>query len=177
MDRLEGSRRSISGHEREAVVRTALLTAVQRYFSDHFDYGIYAKVEIPSGQIRIGNETYDVSARLTGTEQQETCDILVPVKTRETEGGGHSHIFTRDIMSAINAVRIDRANSFVVAVIVARNWSPREAATVREKVDHAAIFDLSPNQFRIFDEEQQEAFNVFIARVLDGTVRPKQAAA
>ncbi|MGI4788367.1 MAG: hypothetical protein ACRYFS_05900, partial [Janthinobacterium lividum] len=104
IDRLEGSRRSISGHERETVVRTALLTAVQQYFSEHSDYGVYIKVEIPTGQIKIGKETYDVSARLTSEKDHSTRDILVPVKTRETEGGGHSHLFTRDIMSAINAV-------------------------------------------------------------------------
>jgi len=174
IDRLEGSRRSISGHERETVVRTALLTAVQKYFIDHSNYGTYARVEIPPGQVKIGNETYDVSARLIGKEDQGARDILVPVKTRETEGGGHSHLFTRDIMSAINAVRADRPDSFVVAVIVARNWASREASAVREKVDHAAIFDLSPNQFQIFSEEQQEALNLFIAQVLDGVVKPKR---
>ncbi len=174
IDRLEGSRRSISGHERETVVRSALLTAVQQYFIDHSNYGIYTKVEIPAGQIKIGNETYDVSARLIGAEGQGVRDILVPVKTRETEGGGHSHLFTRDIMSAINAVRVNRAGSFVIAVIVAKNWAFREAGIVRDRVDHAAIFDLSPNQFQIFSDEQQEALNVFIAQVLDGAVTPKK---
>ena len=174
IDRLEGSRRSISGHERETVVRTALLTAVQQYFSEHADYGSYAKVEIPTGQIKIGKETYDVSARLTSAKDQSTCDILVPVKTRETEGGGHSHLFTRDIMSAINAAREGQPNSFVVAVIVARNWAASESNTVREKVDFAAIFDLSPNQFQIFDDAHQIALNLFIADVLSGKINPKQ---
>ena len=148
IDRLEGSRRSISGHERETVVRTALLTAVQRYFSEHSDYGVYAKVEIPAGQIKIGKETYDVSARLMSAQGQSTRDILVPVKTRETEGGGHSYLFTRDIMSAINAARESQSDSFVIAVIVAKNWASSEANAVKEKVDFAAIFDLSPNQFQ-----------------------------
>jgi hypothetical protein len=174
VDRLEGSRRSISGHERETVVRSALLIAVQQYFTDHSNYGICSKVEIPAGQIKIWNETYDVSARLIGVEGQGERDILVPVKTRETEGGGHSHLFTRDIMSAINAVRESRAESFVVAVIVAKNWASRESETVRDKVDHAAIFNLSPNQFQIFSDEQQQALNTFIAQVLEGTVTPKK---
>lgn len=174
IDRLEGSRRSISGHERETVVRTALLSAVQQYFTDNSNYGTYTKVEIPAGQIKIGNETYDVSARLTGAENQPTRNILIPVKTRETEGGGHSHLFTRDIMSAINAVRINQPDNFVVAVIVAKNWSIREATTVRERVDYAAIFDLSPNQFQIFDDKQQASLNSFIAQVLNGQIEPKQ---
>ncbi len=174
VDRLEGSRRSILGHERETVVRSALLIAVQQYFTDHSNYGICSKVEIPAGQIKIWNETYDVSARLIGVEGQGERDILVPVKTRETQGGGHSHLFTRDIMSAINAVRESRAESFVVAVIVAKNWASRESETVRDKVDHAAIFNLSPNQFQIFSDEQQQALNTFIAQVLEGTVTPKK---
>ncbi len=174
IDRLEGSRRSISGHERETVVRTALLTAVQHYFAEHSNYGIYDRVEISSGQIKIGNETYDVSARLISSERQETRSILVPVKTRETEGGGHSHLFTRDIMSAINAARTSQPDSFVIAVIVARNWALREADNVREQVDYAAVFDLSPNQFQIFSDEQQKTFSAFIAQVLDGLVKPKK---
>ncbi len=41
-DRLEGSRRSIKGHEKETIVRTALVTALQNYYVKHSSYGIYA---------------------------------------------------------------------------------------------------------------------------------------
>ena len=174
IDRLEGSRRSISGHERETVVRTALLTAAQQYFSEHSNYGIYAKVEIPAGQIKIGKETYDVSARLMSAKDQSICSILVPVKTRETEGGGHSYLFTRDIMSAINAARENQPESFVIAVIVAKNWAESEAKIVSEKVDFTVLFDLSPNQFQIFDDTHQTALNLFVADVLSGKIQPKQ---
>lgn len=173
IDRLEGSRRSIVGHERESVVRTALLTALQQFYAAHTDYGVYASVEIPTGQVRIGRETYDVSAVLKGRDGKVLRRILVPVKTRETEGGGHAHLFTRDIVSAINAVRANSPNDFVVAVIVARNWSSREADSVRQRVDHAAIFDLSPNEFQTFDEQEQQSLNAFIANVLAGRVAPK----
>lgn len=46
IDRLEGSRRSIKGHEKEAVVRTALLTAFQSYYTTNSNYGTFAGVEI-----------------------------------------------------------------------------------------------------------------------------------
>jgi hypothetical protein len=171
IDRLEGSRRSIRGHEKETVVRTALLAAIQNYYTQHANYGIYSGVVIPEGQVSIGNETYDVSANLLNEEKQCIRRILVPIKTRETEGGGHAHLFTRDIMSAINAARLDNENDYVVAVIVARNWSSREADTIRERVDHAAIFDISPNDFILFSDEEQEKLNAFINAVLRGEAR------
>lgn len=39
LDRLEGSRRSVRGHENERIVRTALLTAIQDYYLLHSGYG------------------------------------------------------------------------------------------------------------------------------------------
>lgn len=168
IDRLEGSRRSIRGHEKETVVRTALLLAIQTFYTQHSNYGIYSGVEIAEGQITIGNETYDVSANLLDDRRRCIRRILVPIKTRETEGGGHAHLFTRDIMSAINAARIDNPIDYVVAVIVAGNWAQREADVIRERVDHAAIFDLSPNDFTVFSDEEQERLNRFIGSVLRG---------
>lgn len=48
-------------------------------------------------QIKLAGETYDV--KVCG--KQGT--ILIPVKTRETMGGGHALLFTRDIHKAISA--------------------------------------------------------------------------
>lgn len=97
----------------------------------------------------------------------------MPIKTRETEGGGHAHLFTRDVMGALNAVQAEGSADFLIVVIVARNWAAREAENIRERVDHAAIFDLSPNEFSEFGDVEQKRLNGFIARVLDGTVNPK----
>jgi hypothetical protein len=173
IDRLEGSRRSIKGHEKEAVVRTALLAAFQNYFAAHSDYGIFVGVEIADKQVMIGSESFDVSANLLDREGQCARRILVPIKTRETEGGGHSHLFTRDIRSAINAARRDNENDYLIVVIVARNWSHREAEVLRAQVDHVAIFDLSPGEWSSFSDHEQERLNAFIASVLDGSVMPK----
>ena len=161
------------GHERESVVRAALLTAIQQYYAAHGDYGIYASVETPARQITFGQETYDVSAYLKDSAGKVVRRVLVPVKSRETEGGGHAHLFTRDITSAIQSARTNSPNDFVVAVIVARNWSNREAESVRRQVDHASIFNLSPNAFRIFSDDEQQRLNAFIADVLAGTLAPK----
>jgi hypothetical protein len=55
IDRLEGSRRSISGHRLEANVRTGLITAIQHYYSIYGDYGRFRRVCRQAGQDR---ETY-----------------------------------------------------------------------------------------------------------------------
>ncbi|MCC7446938.1 MAG: hypothetical protein IT324_05940 [Anaerolineae bacterium] len=173
IDRLEGSRRAIKGHEKETVVRTALLLSVQDFFTTHGDYGNYAKVELSDAQLMIGMESFDVSAVLMDQAGQIARRVLVPIKTRETEGGGHSHLFTRDIMSAINSARASHPDDFLIVVIVAKNWSQREAQAIADKVDHLILFDLSPGEFKAFDSPKQRALNVFIASVLSGTAKPK----
>jgi len=173
IDRLEGSRRSLRGHEKETVVRTALIVAIQQYFAQHQNYGVYAGVEILEGQVKIGSESYDVSANLLNSDGQRVRRILIPIKTRETEGGGHSHLFSRDILSAINTARFDNPHDYIVVVIVARNWSQRETALLRDTVDHLVIFDLAPGEFHVFGDQEQTSLNSFVASVLKGLVLPK----
>jgi hypothetical protein len=173
IDRLEGSRRSIRGHEKETVVRTALLTAIQTFFRENGNYGKYAGVELSDKGIMIGNETFDVSANLVNAQGERVQRILVPIKTRETEGGGHAHLFTRDIKSAMNVAKFDNPNDSLIVVIVAKNWSEREAGAIRDLVDHAAIFTQSPNEFTEFSTEEQTKLNSFIASLLSGQVTPK----
>lgn len=174
IDRLEGSRRSIKGHEKEIIVRTALLTAIQHYYKEHSSYGQFAGVEIADKQVMVGNESFDVSVNLVDMNGQCTQRILVPIKTRETEGGGHSHLFTRDIMSAINAAKFDNQNDYLIVIIVAKNWSERETEVIRDRVDHAVIFDLNPNEFSEFSNSEQERLNRFVAAVFNGTLLPKR---
>lgn len=173
IDRLEGSRRAIKGHEKEAVVRTALIAAFQHYFTERSNYGIFVGVEVADKQVMIGNESYDVSANLLDNSGQCARRILVPIKTRETEGGGHAHLFTRDIRSAINAARQDNKDDYLIVVIVARNWSEREANLLRQQVEHLVVFDSSPGDWSEFGEHEQTRLDRFIASVLEGTARPQ----
>jgi hypothetical protein len=54
---------------------------------------------VSNREVRIGGETYDV--RAVGSRGT----ILLPVKTRETMGGGHALLFTRDIFKAISVAK------------------------------------------------------------------------
>lgn len=174
IDRLEGSRRSIKGHEKETISRTALVTAFQTYFKKFGSYGAFASVEIPEGQVTISQETFDVSARLLDASGECVGRVLMPIKTRETEGGGHAHLFTRDVMGALNAIRAVNGLDYLVTVIVARNWSARQAEDIRTIVDHAVLFDLSPNEFSEFGEVAQAGLNLFIETLLSGELKPKK---
>jgi hypothetical protein len=64
--------------------------------------------------VKIGDETYDV--QVTG----KTGSVLLPVKTRETMGGGHSLLFTRDIYKSI-WVATDSGYS-CVPIVIAESW-------------------------------------------------------
>jgi hypothetical protein len=167
VDRLEGSRRSIKGHRLEASARTALVTAFQNYFSIHGNYGKYKKITIAKKQIKIGNHTVDVSATLTPVGDGPTETILMPIKTRETEGGGHAHIFTRDIIAAVRELKEDENHYHMVAVIIALNWSVSELGNISDQIDRVFHFDMNPNKFFGFDENTQIELNKYVQEILD----------
>lgn len=169
IDRLEGSRRSISGHRYEPYVRASLIASLQYYYSVHGDYGKYQRVEIAAKQLKIGSHTIDVVAELIPKSGGESLQLLIPVKTRETEGGGHSHLFTRDIITAISALGAQIPSRRVVVVIIAANWSASEIATIGSYIDMVFHFDMAPNQFLGFDEDAQIRMNRFIESLLGDT--------
>ena len=168
IDRLEGSRRSISGHHIEANVRTAFITAIQNFYSIYNNYGKYKKVEIADKQIKVGKHTVDVSAKLFPKNGSEPINLMIPVKTRETEGGGHSHIFSRDILAAISDIKKELDNYHIVVIIVAENWSVSEIATITGEIDQIFHFNMSPNKFVGFDDDAQIKLNKYIEKILKG---------
>ena len=73
------------------------------------------QLNISAAQVRIGNETYDVQVVGKGGT------ILIPVKTRETMGGGHALLFTRDIYKSI---LVATENGYqCVPIVIAESWA------------------------------------------------------
>lgn len=167
IDRLEGSRRSIKGHDLEIMCRTALVTAFQTYFQTHNNYGIYKNIEIAESQIKLGTHTFDLSVKLE-TRDGKSRILLLPIKTRETEGGGHAHLFSRDVITAVTDTRVALPNSVISLIIIARNWSLREISGIEGIINSVFHFDTNPNSFSGFDDDNQIKMNLFIQELLDG---------
>lgn len=144
VDRLEGSRRAKKGTLFEAVVREILKKITREH---------NIKVQVSDKEIRLEQETYDVS--VVG----EAKTLLIPVKTRETMGGGHANIFTRDIRESI--AKAARNNYAVFPIIVAESWGGNIADL---ETEDAVVIDLNPNQLEelkpILREKLTEKINI-----------------
>jgi len=106
--RLEGSRRALKGTLFEAVVRRALVETFRKHDID---------LRIGEKQVAVEDETYDV--QVFGLEET----LLMPVKTRETMGGGHANLFTRDIHKAVAVAEM--AGHHCLPVVIAESWGGR----------------------------------------------------
>jgi hypothetical protein len=127
LSRLEGSRRALRGNLFEAIVRRCL----ERLFAKH-----HMQLKIGEKEVRISDETYDV--QVYGRDEQV---ILIPVKTRETMGGGHALLFTRDIHKSISVAQ--KAGSRCLPVIIAESWSGKLDLL---GCDHFIHIQANPNQ-------------------------------
>ncbi|MFT9017638.1 hypothetical protein [Acetobacter malorum] len=126
IDRLEGSRRAIKGTLFEAIVRTQL----EEIFSlQNLD------LSVSKAEVRLAGETYDVEViGRKGT-------VLLPVKTRETMGGGHALLFTRDIHKSISVAH--RAGFECIPIVIAESWG----GDIASLECRASIYiDKNPNQ-------------------------------
>lgn len=103
--RLEGSRRALKGTRFESLVRNLL---TELFSANALDLAVGEK------QIMIGDETYDIQVVSAKSK------ILMPVKTRETMGGGHANLFTRDIHKAIS---VAQENGYLcIPIVIAESW-------------------------------------------------------
>ena len=126
LSRLEGSRRALRGTLFEGVVRRNtenLIAAHELPF------------QVANTQVRIEDETYDI--QITG----EAGSVLLPVKTRETMGGGHALLFTRDIYKSI--LIASQQGYICVPIVIAESWSGN-----LEELDSALYIYIqaNPNQ-------------------------------
>lgn len=124
--RLEGSRRALKGTRFEALVRSLL--------SELF---IEKDINLKVGdkQFTLADETYDVQVISSSSK------ILIPVKTRETMGGGHANLFTRDIFKAIT---VAQENGYAcIPVVIAESWGGDFDSL---NCEHLIYIQENPNQ-------------------------------
>jgi hypothetical protein len=124
--RLEGSRRALKGTLFEAVVRRCLASVFDKH---------QIELRIGDKQIRVEDETYDVP--VYGLEET----LLIPVKTRETMGGGHALLFTRDIHKSVSVA--EGAGFHCLPVVIAESWSGKLEDLACE---HFVYIQANPNQ-------------------------------
>ncbi len=124
--RLEGSRRALKGTRFESLVR--------RLLSDLFvAKGIH--LTVGDKQVTISDETYDVQVVSAQSK------ILIPVKTRETMGGGHANLFTRDIHKSIT---VAQENGYLcIPVVIAESWG---GVLDSLHCEHLIYIQANPNQ-------------------------------
>lgn len=146
IDRLEGSRRAIKGTLFEAIVRRLLGDAFARHSLD---------IAISKTEIRLEGETYDVSVK------GAAGIVLMPVKTRETMGGGHALLFTRDIHKSISVAQV--AGYECVPIVIAESWAGDLEAL---KAKRSIYIGKNPNQVKIVEPllyDEVEALIPFLA--------------
>jgi hypothetical protein len=124
--RLEGSRRALKGSRFEDLVRQLLRNLFTKY---------NLKLVVGEKEIRINEETYDVQVS-AGSEI-----ILMPVKTRETMGGGHASLFTRDIFKSISVAQ--NSGYECIPIIIAESWAGNLKSL---KCPHYIYIQANPNQ-------------------------------
>ena len=164
IQRLEGSRRAKKGSAFETDVRSSLAQAFSYYFQTRGNYGSYRDYKILDKPLKINNRTYDAAVELTRFDETVHY-IIIPVKTRETEGGGHAHLFTRDIEQANLDILKVYPDATIAFVIVAMSWSQDEIEDLKKRYAHVFYFDCNPNEFTGFGARQKE-MNIFIEEVL-----------
>lgn len=126
IDRLEGSRRAKKGNLYENIVREVLLAFFEKE---------NLKLKVHEVEEKIEGETYDVV--VSGAKRQ----LLMPVKTRETMGGGHAHIFTRDIFKSIQVAA--KHGYKVLPIVIAESWT----GNLKElPCDDFIFIEKNPNQ-------------------------------
>lgn len=165
LQRLEGSRRAKKGSAIELYARTALSTGFSYYFKTRGNYGKYVDFEILDKPLKVRNRSYDVAAWLIKNDGTKKL-LVLPVKTRETQGGGHAHLFSRDIEQAnIDIIEI-YPDAVIAFVVIAQNWSQHELDSLEDRHEHVFYFDMNPNSFFGFDDESQIEMNKLVERLL-----------
>jgi len=165
--RLEGSRRSLRGKLAEAAVRAVVAEAISEAASQRtcrFD-----RVTLSATEVNINGHSFDVCVDCE-IAAELVARIVMPVKSRETQGGGHANLFTRDIEAAMAALREHQRSteveSWMVPVIIAENWHEDQIAHVREISDALILVRSNPNSFESLPPDAARELEDVVLRII-----------
>ena len=150
LSRLEGSRRALRGTLFEAVVRRNLESLISQN---------ELPLQVIPTQVQIDDETYDV--QVIG----ERGSLLIPVKTRETMGGGHATLFTRDIYKSI-LVATEQGHT-CVPIVIAESWTGDLEGLESELFIY---IQASPNQITDIEPMLAQKLSEDLLPLLEGIV-------
>ena len=114
---------------------------------------------VSKSEVRVGDESYDVQVR----GAQNT--LLIPVKTRETMGGGYALLFTRDIYKSIFVAT--EAGYACVPIVIAESWTGDLDALSSALSIH---IQANPNQIVEIETELVQEMQRFAAAACKITV-------
>jgi hypothetical protein len=168
-DRLEGSRRSLKGKAVEAAVRSVCAQTFAKYRKVNGNFGRFDAVVLSDGEILIDGHAFDVciDLNLKGVTKER---IVMPVKSRETQGGGHANLFTRDIEAAMTALqkysKKTGVRSWLIPVIVAENWHSEQVNTVANLSDELIVVSANPNAMESLPADAELKLSTFLDSIL-----------
>jgi hypothetical protein len=169
-DRLEGSRRSLRGRLAEAAVRAVIAEALADEVRDG-KWGRFDRVTLENTEVNIGGHSFDVCVDCE-VDGELRARMVLPVKSRETQGGGHANLFTRDIETAMSALQDHEASTgvevWLVPVIIAENWHSEQVAHIREISDEVVFVESNPNTVESIPDVAAAVLRRAVSRLLTG---------
>lgn len=116
-----------------------------------------------------GEMDYDVVIDLRDRASGERLEVLLPCKGRGTTGGGHSSIFTRDVMLSALNVKMNIDNPpYIVPLVVAESWRREERDFLEENFCDGIVYVRSNQRTvvengKLPEETIDELREVFLA--------------
>ncbi|MDM3857668.1 MAG: hypothetical protein PT120_22965 [Aphanizomenon gracile PMC649.10] len=71
------------------------------------------------------------------------------------------------LIAAVRELKEDQSKYYIVAVIVALNWSICELQNINNQIDKVYHFNVNPNKFIGFDDASQIDLNRYIQGILN----------
>ena len=172
VDRLEGSRRSARAHGIEKGLRENVTKILEQIEKDRANDLIYDKATVQPTEVKLGDQSYDIAVDFSKYDKVQQR-LLIPVKTRETQGGGHAILYERELRPAVREAKRSDPPAFVGLIAIAGNW-PAERA--KEICDLVVYLPEDTGVSTELGAEQLQELRTMLEAIYCGEVEPKPVA-